>query len=186
LDFRRKLGFIGVKFLPIVYVEEYMKHKFLGCMAVLLVLLVFPASASMVSFLIVETGLNEGMQSSLYGSLWEDGLMASFFDAGHIVTNSPILRMEQKPPQDFTGTIKADFDDAVLGGAEYFILCLLDHQVQGRRAVPVNITIRTYRTDTRELIFEQIFPVGRGRSENEELRLAQSAGSILVSRIKDR
>jgi len=136
--------------------------------------------------MIVETGLNEGAPNAQYSSIWEGGLMASFFDAGHIVTNTPIVRMAQRPTQDLTGKVRADFDEAVRGGVDFFILCFLNFQTQGMGAVPVDITIRTYRTDTQELIFDQSFPVGRGRSQNEELRLAQDAGQILVSQIRGR
>jgi hypothetical protein len=94
--------------------------------------------------------------------------------------------MENKPLQQLSGTVKNDFSEALLGGAEYFILCLLNHQVQGRGAIPVDMTIRTYRTGTEELIFEQSFPVGRGRNHNEEIQIAQNAGRIIVSQIKDR
>ena len=163
-----------------------MNYKLLWCITVMMAVLIFPASASLVSFLVVETGINEEIPSTEYGDLWEGGLMAGFFDAGHIVTNSPIMRMEQKPSQILTGDVKADFDEAATGGANFFILCFLDHQIQGRRAVPVDITIQTYRTDTQELIFEQSFPVGRGRNNSEEFQLAQSAAGVIVSRIRDR
>ena len=163
-----------------------MNYKLLGCMALLIMILIFPVSASLVSFLIVETGLNEDIPSTQYGMLWEGGLMAGFFDSGRIVTNGPMTRMEEKPAKDLSGAIRFDFDDAVRGGADYFILCVLDHRLQGRRAIPVDITIRAYRTDTRELIFEQSFPVGRGRNQNEEFQNAQSAGREIVSHIRNR
>ena len=53
--------------------------------AVLFMLLTFSASASTVSFLVVETGLHDGFASPQSSSrLWEEGLMAFFFDSGHI------------------------------------------------------------------------------------------------------
>jgi len=163
-----------------------MNYKLLACVAVLLVVLIFPASATMVSFLIVETGIHEDIPSAQYSDLWEGGLMSSFFDAGYIVTNSPIMRLEQRPVPDLTGPVRTDFEGARLGGGEYFVLCFLNYQVQGRRAVPVDINIRTYRIDTQELVFERSFPVGTGRNLHEELQLAQNAGRVLVSQIGDR
>ena len=144
-----------------------MNFKLLGCVVALLVVMIFPVSAAMVSFLIVETGLNDGVPRTEYGDLWEDALMASFFDSGHIVTNSPIMRMAQKPEQGLTGTVKTDFEEATRGGAEYFVLCFLNYQDQGRRATPVDITIRTYRTDPQKLIAESSFPTGRAKNLNE-------------------
>ena len=162
-----------------------MNYKLLWCI-VLLVVLIFPASASMVSFLVVETGLNEGIPVTQFGTLWEGGLMASFFDAGHIVTNSPILRMLEKPEQDLTGSVRNDFNDAITGGAEYFILGFLNYNLQGGTSNPVDILVKIYRTDSQELIYEQNFPAGRGRNQNEEYQFALNAGRIIISQIKDR
>ena len=157
-----------------------------GIIMALLVLLVFPVSASMVSFMVVETGLNDEIVSSQYASLWEGGLMEAFFNAGHIVTNCPITRMDKKPTTDLSGSIRNDFNEAIEGGAEYFILGYLEHQIQGRSAVPTEITIKLYRTDSQELIFEQIFPAGTGRNLNEEYQLAQNAARLIIANIKDR
>lgn len=154
--------------------------------ALLCVFLTFPASASMVSFLVVETGLNDEMPSAQYSSLWEGGLMETFFNAGHIVTNSPISRMEKRPAQDLSGMVKADFDEAALGGADYFILGFLSYQMRGTAAIPSEITIKLYRADTRELVFERIFPAGKGKNLDEEYQLAQNAGRLIASHIKER
>ena len=163
-----------------------MNYKRLGSTAALLLVLIFPASASMVSFLLIETGLNEGIPATQYGSLWEGGLMEIFFDAGYIVTNSPITRMEKRPAEDLGGSVKTDFDEAVEGGAEYFILGFLNYQTQGRGAIPTEITIKLYQTDPRQLVFEQSFPAGRGKTLHEEYQHAQSAGRAIISQIKDR
>jgi hypothetical protein len=160
-----------------------MNYKLLGSAAALLMLLIFPVSASMVSFLVVETGLDDRITNTQYSSLWEGGLMAVFFDAGHIVTNYPITRMDKKPASDLSGGIGADFNEAVENGAEYFILGFMEYQGS---AVPVGITLKLYRTSSRELVFERRFPAGTGRSFNEEFQFAQSAGRIIISNIKDR
>ena len=169
-----------------------MENKHLGSMArfgivaALLLFLVFPVSASMVSFMVVETGLNDEIVSTQYASLWEGGLMEAFFNAGHIVTNYPITRMDKKPANDLSGSIRNDFNEAIEGGAEYFLLGYLDHQIRGRSAVPTGITIKLYRTDSRELIFEQDFPAGTGRNLNEEYQLAQNTARLIIVNIKDR
>ena len=163
-----------------------MNYKRLGCIAVLLMVLIFPASASLVSFLVLETGLNEGASGTQYGTIWEEALMSSFFNAGHIVTNSPILRMEQKPAQDLTGQVKADFDEAALSGAEYYVLGFLYYEIRGRAAAPVDIALKTYKTNTGELVFEQNFPVGIGRNPREEYQFAQNAALVIISQLKDR
>ena len=161
-------------------------YKLPGCVALLLFVLIFPVSASMVSILLVETGLNEEAPLTQHSSLWEGALMSSFFDAGHIVTNSPILRLEEKPQQALNIALKSDFEDAASGGADFIVLCLLEFQSQARGAAPADVSIRTYRADTQELIFEQNFPTGRGRNQNEEYQFAQNAGNVIVSRIMGR
>ena len=157
-----------------------------GIMAALFLLLVFPAHASMVSFLVVETGLSDEAASSQYSSLWEGGLMSVFFDAGHIVTNYPVARMDKKPAVDLSGYIGIEFNEAAENGSEYFVLVFLEYQTQGRSALPTESILKLYRTDTKELIFEQSFPAGSARTLNEEYQLAQNAGRLILSNIKDR
>ena len=149
-------------------------------------ILTFPAAASMVSFLVVETGLNENVPANQLSTLWGGGLMAAFFDDGHIVTDSPIVRMEKRPSQDFTGQVEADFKEAVTAGSEFFLLGFLEYQIVAGKVVPVNITLKLYTASSRKLIFEQIFPVGAGKNFAEEHQFAQNAGKIIVSHLRDR
>jgi hypothetical protein len=157
-----------------------MNNKRLLSMAVLLLLLVFPAFASTVSFLVVETGLGE--RTTQYGSLWEGGLMDVFFDAGHIVTNYPIARMEKRPAEDLSGPIELDFNEARVGGADYFILGFLEFKDS---SVPNAMIIKIYSTNTEKLIFERSFSAGTGRNQGEEYQIAKNAGQVIVSNIKD-
>jgi len=159
-----------------------MDYKRLVNMIVLFLLLVFPASASMVSFMVVETGLSEEA-STQYGSVWEGGLMQVFFDAGHIVTNYPIARMEKKPENDISGPIGNDFFEAAVNGAEYFVLCYLEFQNRSR-SVPNTMIIKIYDVNAEKLIFERSFPAGTGRNLNDEYQIALNTGRIVVSNIK--
>ena len=163
-----------------------MIHKRLAGMTIMLIVLAFPASASMVSFMLVETGINDGVQSGQYTSLWEGGLMAAFFDAGHIVTNSPITRMERQPDRDIAGKVAVDFSEAARGGADYFILGFLEYRIQGDRGVPVRIALKLYSSNTRTLLFEQSFPAGTGKSLDEEYKFAQNAGRSIISHLSKR
>ncbi|MCL2478574.1 MAG: hypothetical protein FWF22_03670 [Treponema sp.] len=107
-------------------------------------LAIAPVSASMVSFLIIEEGLQPGSDSGNYSTLWEGGLMGAFFDAGHIVSNSPVLRVEKMTPADpsaapsalpsaIPAEAAADFAEANTGGADYFILAVLEYSLQDKR-----------------------------------------------------
>ena len=161
-----------------------MNYKRLGGLAVLFTFLSFPASAAVVSFLVVETGLREDASDTQYASLWEGGLMDVFFDAGHIVTNGPITRMETKPV-DLTGEVKDEFEEAVMGGAEFFILGFIEYTIRGGSSVPAGIDVRIYARSG-NLIHRQEFPAGTGRDLSEEFRIAQNAGRIMISHIQGR
>ena len=163
-----------------------MVHKRPVIIAVLSILLAFPVSASMVSFLVVETGLNEDVPPNQLSTLWGGGLMAAFFDDGHIVTDSPVVRMEKRPPKDFTGQVERDFNEAVTAGSEYFLLGFLEYQIVDGKVIPVNINLKLYETGSKRLIFEQAFPVGTGKNLAEEHQIAQNAGRIIISHLKDR
>ena len=165
--------------------EESMKYKHLALMAALLLVLSFPVSASMVSFLVVETGLNEEAAYMPYTGLWEGGLMDVFFDAGFIVTNSPAARMEKKPARDISGLVEDDYIDAVNGGAEYFILAFLEYQNRGGQMSPVGIALKLYKTDSKRLIYEKNFPAGSGIDLDDEYKIAQDAGRTIISQVKD-
>ena len=162
-----------------------MSFRRLGIFAFFFIVLTLHASALMVSFLVVETGLNEDAPANQISTIWESGLMAAFFDAGHIVTDSPVVRMEKKPSADFTGKIGNDFDEAAAGGSEYFLLGFLEYKMDGTKTVPVNITLKLYKTGSKELVFEQLFPVGQGKSPADEHQLAQSAGQVIAAHINE-
>ena len=160
--------------------------KRLGAVTALFIFLAFPAFSSTVSLLLVETGLSAEFLGTQHTMLWEDGLLDAFFDAGHIVTNSPILRMERRPSQDLTGQVKNDWDEAGLGGVDYFVLGFLEYQMRGEAAVPVRIALKIYTTNSQKLLFEQNFPVGRGKDTKEEFQFARDTGRLIISKIKDR
>ena len=159
-------------------------NKNLIIAAVLMVLLAFPASASMVSFMLVETGTNSGASSGQHSRLWESGLMSVFFDSGFIVTSSPITQMQTMPAIGLSGEIGATFYEALDGGADYFIVGFLEYSAPG--TAPQRIFVQIYDSNSRQLIYEQSFPAGTGRNDNEEFALAQNAGRLIISRIKDR
>jgi len=163
-----------------------MDNKRLWGIALLLIFLAFPAFASTVSLLLVETGLSEEFNRTEQTIVWEDGLLSAFFDAGHIVTNSPILRMERRPAQDITGPVKNDLDDALLGGADYFILGYLEYRVIEENAIPFRMAVKIYTTDSQKLVYENNYPAGSGKSNNEEYQYALNAGRSIIPHIKDR
>ena len=158
--------------------------KRLGILAVLWGLLVFPLSAHMVSFLVIETGLLPDTEVDEYSTLWEDGLMRGFFDTGHIVTNSPVLRLEKTPLGEIPAEAQADFAEASEGGADYFVLALLDYFTQDGKSKPRQITVRVFATASRKMIYEHKFPAGNGTDLKDEYARAQDASRIVAAQVR--
>ena len=163
----------------------------LGMAALLWGFLVFPLSASMVSFMVIETGLRPEANKSDYSYAWEDGLMSVFFDEGHIVSNSLVLRMEKTPEGIFPKEAEEDFLEAYRGGADYFILILLEYKSQGVPLRPQGALIKIFTTEessepSQNLVYEQQFPVGTGVNVRDEYVRAQETGKIVAAQLKDR
>jgi hypothetical protein len=152
----------------------------------LLGLLGFPLHASMISILVIETCLQQETVVDEYSSLWEDGLMGVFFDAGHIVTNGTIMRLDKNPLKEFPDEAQADFHEASEGGAEYYVLALLEYKNQDGTIKPAGISIRLYSMVPRKLIYEQRFPAGQSADLKEEYAHANQAARALISHLKDR
>jgi len=165
-------------------------YKRLGIVILLGVFSVILLPASTISFLVIETGLQPEAREGAYSSVWEDGFMSVFFDAGHIVSNSPVLRLDRTPPQgEFPREIQTDFLDASRGGSEYFILVFLEHRSGGIR--PQEALIRIFAIGgtsetSRNPIFEQRFPAGTGSSPWEESIRVQETARIIAAQLKDR
>jgi len=91
------------------------------------IFLVFGLEAAMVSFMIVETGIPQEDGRIEHSELWEDAIFDVFFDAGHIVSNAPILRLDSKPSNEIQKMTAEDLFEARAGGADYFIIAQLDY-----------------------------------------------------------
>jgi hypothetical protein len=119
-------------------------------------------SAAMVSFYVIETGLNEeaNVRQSI---LWENAFMDVFFDAGFIISNAPLLRLEEKPP-DVMEVI--DIEEAITGGIDYMLIVLLEY----KRSLlsPDEISFYIYRVSGQKLIIERKIEPVRLRLPQEE------------------
>jgi len=91
------------------------------------IFLVFSMEAAMVSFVIIETGLPEDGGKIEHSRHWEDAIFDVFFDAGHIVSNAPMMRLDSKPTDEIQKLTAEDIFEARMGGADYFIIAQLDY-----------------------------------------------------------
>jgi hypothetical protein len=87
------------------------------------ILLTFSINAATVSFYVIEAGMNDEADSKISG-LWETAFMDVFFDAGYIISNAPVLRLDRSPSNIFP---LLDFKEAGACGIDYMLVVLLDY-----------------------------------------------------------
>jgi hypothetical protein len=150
----------------------------------LAVLSAFPASAATISFLVVETGLAEGTAAES-SSIWESGLMDVFFDAGHIVSNAPVLRLSGEPDKPLPDEARGSFDEALEGGADFFVLALLEFQGPRDNPKPRRVSLRLFTTRPCRFIYEEQVDGSPPAAQAEEFAAAQKAARTIVSRLRD-
>jgi hypothetical protein len=152
--------------------------------------LLFPLSAANISFLVIETGVREEGRVNESSTIWENGLMDVFFDAGHIVTNAPILRLNETPSGEFPGEAREDLEEARLGGAEFFVLALLDYQetlpAANSGLNPRSVSLRLFSTNPYKILYERTYPAGASLQKNDRFSYAQNAARLIVPFLRDR
>ena len=153
-------------FLPIFLMEEYIVKKFLAFSVLFCCLFLYRAEATTVSFLVIETGLEEDSPSRQHSGLWESGLLDEFFNAGFIVSNAPILRLDRKPSVDLPNVLLGEVENAIEGGADFFIYAMLDYNSQLQH--PDNISLRMFRINPIRKIHEQNYSVRASSSLQED------------------
>jgi hypothetical protein len=171
----------------IVKKEVSMSGKRFWLVFPLWVFLGLPLPAATVSFLVIETGLREELVSPGYSVLWENSLLDVFFEAGHIVSNAPLMRLNRLPAEDFPPEALADFSEALEGGADFFVLARLDYRFSraGAGPEPENIVLRIYRTRPYRLVHEERLENLDASSGRDESVRAARIIRRLIPYIKD-
>jgi len=127
------------------------------------------AGASMVSFYVIETGIPEETETIQHSVNWENAFLDIFFDAGHIVCNAPILRLQKKPSVDISNMV--DMKDAKDSGIEFILIAQIDYEENTR--TPKEIVFIIYNLITNERLLEKkISPdkLKKARSEYEDMK----------------
>ena len=123
------------------------------------ILIFFPlicVNANMISFFIIETGLPENPDNNtghIHSILWESAFMDVFFDAGFIVSNAPIMRLEEKPSGDILKTAMINLQDIREWGIDYIIVTQLDYLNDGKN--PSSVLFLVYSITPEEKILEK-------------------------------
>jgi hypothetical protein len=185
-SFKKTPNYSPLLFLPIGKKEGSMIGKrFLGlvCLAGLWIM---PAAASTVSFLVIETGLREESPVSESSLLWESALLDVFFDTGHIVSNAPVLRILQNPSRELPEEAREDFNEALSGGADFFVIALLDFREtpEGEVPKPRNVSLRLFRIKPYQFLFTQDYTGGTRLSAEEEFSGAKNAARVILSHLE--
>ena len=143
---------------------------FLGFIAV------FPLNAANISFLIMETGQSNDDPNSQYPILWENGLLEVFFESGHIVSNFPIMRITGKPADGFPNEAKKDFEDARMGGMDFFLVGIVDYTRSG-------VSLRLFNTKSPRMIQEEKYTITSFKTSKEEYENIKTAVTTLAARL---
>jgi len=111
----------------------------------------FGAWASMVSFYVIETGVAEETEMLQHSVNWENAFLDIFFDAGHIVCNAPILRLDKKPSGDISNMV--DMKDARDSGIDFVLIAHIDYETNTR--APKEVICIIYNLVTKEKLLEK-------------------------------
>jgi hypothetical protein len=148
------------------------------------IFIVFNIEATMVSFFIIETGLRHDAGRKQHTIEWENAFLDVFFEAGYIVSNAPIMRLESKPSGEIRDTAAIDINAAREGGADFFIVAQLDYTADS--PVPNEICIALFRVSPRERLYEKKMPGRNFTSQRDESRDLRVIAGELVPLIRNR
>jgi hypothetical protein len=160
-----------------------------GIAALLVTALAVSAPAATVSFMVIETGIREETPTQDSSRLWEYALLDVFFDTGHIVSNAPILRIAEKPRQNLPEEAKASLDEALEGGAEFFVLAVLDYQnpamgIEPRQ--PRNVSLRIFKTMPCRFLYSREYAAQDSSGlEKDEVNNAMDLARVIAAHLSD-
>ena len=152
------------------------------------IFLAFGLHAADVSFLVIETGLPEETEKNQQSGLWESALLDVFFEAGHIVSNAPIMRLNAKLDGELPEAAEAELEMALEGGAEFFIVAMLNYMTNSGSSGewPREISLLLFRTEPYKKIYEQKITGRNYRNTRELFDNLKKIVVGLVSRLNDR
>ena len=138
------------------------------------------AGASMVSFYVIETGVPVNLRGNHHSVYWENVFMDVFFEAGHIVSNTPILRLESKPSGDILQQV--NMQEVRSAGIDFLIIAQLDYNAE---PVPSEMSFYIFRVTPTEKIYERKIDGRTARPAREELDYMKSIASGLITYVND-
>jgi hypothetical protein len=140
--------------------------------------------AATVSCLVIETGLPSANPKSQYSTMWENVLMDVLFEAGHIVSNGRMARLDRKPEESFPAEAKMVYEEAKGNGMDYFLIAIIDNPDSNETAKPRAAYLRLFSTRSQELIKEQVYTDNKPASAKEESENIQRTIGLIATQIK--
>jgi len=117
------------------------------------IILALNAEASLISFLVIETGLPENAGILKHSALWENAFMDVFFDSGYVVTNYPMMRLTSKSEGNIQEICGFDVSEAKDAGVDYLLIAKLEYV--SAILPPQVISFYVFRVDQHEVIYEK-------------------------------
>lgn len=146
---------------------------------------VIPSVAATVSIMIIETGTGD-QSSGRTVNIWESGMMDVLFDDGHIVCNTPAIRIPDPGDEELPREARRNFQDADTNGVDYFIIAQLNYPQNEDPAAsgPEKVSLRLYRIDPYGILYNTSYPLDSGLPETEEFSNAKKAAQLLSPYIR--
>jgi len=138
----------------------------------------FNIAASMVSFYIIETGLPDNGKIFQQSVSWEDAFLEVFFDGGFIVSNAPILRLDDKPEGDILDYV--NMHEAEKAGVDFLVIAQLDYV----ELIPSEISFFIYKVTSTKKLMESKVQVRQIKVAREEYEYMKTVVRGLVGYIE--
>jgi hypothetical protein len=169
-------------------VAMFLKKLSIG--AFFAVVLAVSAHAATVSFMVIETGIREEIPTVNSSRLWEYALLDVFFDTGHIVSNTPILRVADRPQKNLPDAARGSLKEALEGGAEFFVVAVLDYQDTSQTGSgqlrPRNISLRLFQTTPYRFLYSREYTATDLRiAEKDEINSAMNVVRAMAAHLRD-
>jgi hypothetical protein len=142
---------------------------------------IIPAGAATISIMIIGTGATDGAVAKGTADLWESGMMDVFFEGGHIVCNSPAVRIAVPGGGELPEEARRNFADADAGGVDFFVIAQLNYP-QNESSGPTGpdkVSLSLYRVRPYCVLYKTSYPLNPGLPAEERISGAKDAARRL-------
>jgi len=133
--------------------------------------------AANVSVLVIESEQGGEKQRAQYAHLWENELLNALFESGHIVTNSPVITVDEKITDDFPAEAERDLENARDGGMDFFLIAIINY------ATP-RVSLRLFDIKSTKKVLEQNYAITTFRNTNDEMDRIKTATRVLAAHVR--